>query len=76
MGHNNKWSKVDFERCKPFTCDPINGICSAAEACPKDLLIQEEPGEFPMLLSQVSCVGCGTCVATCPLHAIDIERGL
>lgn len=66
MGHNNKWSQVDFEKCEPFVCDSINGICRAIKVCPKDLLIQEEPGDFPMLISQVSCVGCGFCVV--PAH--------
>ncbi len=76
MGHNNKWSQVDFKKCKPFLCDRINGICRATKVCPKNLLIQEEHGDFPMLISRVSCVGCGLCVAACPLRAIHIERGL
>jgi len=76
VGHNNKWSIIDFEKCKPFICDPISGECSAVRACPKELLIQEERGEIPMLLSQVFCIGCGSCVAACNLHAIDIERGI
>jgi len=74
--HNNKWSIIDFEKCIPFICDPISGECSAVRACSKELLIQEEPGEMPMLLSQAFCVGCGKCVAACNLQAIYIERGI
>ncbi|RKY00244.1 MAG: hypothetical protein DRP54_05850 [Spirochaetes bacterium] len=76
MGHNNKWSRVNFDKCNPFECDPANGVYRAAQECSKELLIQEDPGDLPILVSQALCKGCGICVVACPLKAIDIERGL
>jgi len=71
----NKYATIDFDKCEPSRCDPVNGLCEAARACKRKLLVQEEAGEAPLLLSEKMCVGCGTCVAACPSSAIQIENG-
>jgi translation initiation factor RLI1 len=71
----NKYVTIDFEKCDPMVCDPQNGLCHAALACKRKLLVQEEPWESPMLLSIKMCVGCGTCVPACPLAAVEIKNG-
>jgi len=71
----NKYVTIDFEKCNPLACDSQNGLCQAARACKRKLLVQEEPWESPMLLSIKMCVGCGTCVTACPLGALEIKNG-
>jgi translation initiation factor RLI1 len=76
MGQGSKWVNVDFERCHPATCDPDAGTCPAAIACTHKILLQEDPGEEPMLISMKLCVGCGDCVRACSLNALTISQGL
>ena len=60
---------VDFGKCHPERCN--DGICAAAEACPRKLLRQEQPGEIPMT-DPALCRACGDCVRACPMKAIGI----
>lgn len=76
MGQGGKWVNVDFERCQPSTCDPGAGTCPAVSACGRKILIQEDPGEEPMLISMKLCVGCGDCVRACSLNALAISQGI
>ena len=71
----NKWADIDFDRCDPRSCNSGDGSCAAARACTHKILEQEAPCEPPMLLSLRLCVGCGTCVAACPLGAVQIKSG-
>lgn len=76
MGHGSKWVNVDFEHCKPGVCDQTAGLCQAAAACSRNILLQEDPYEEPMVISMKLCVGCADCVRVCPLNALAIERGI
>ena len=67
----SKMALVDFEKCKPETCDKENGICAAAKACPRKLLQQECPNQPPMTNPSIY-QACSDCVRACPLKAIKI----
>ena len=71
----NKSAQVDFTVCNPENCGNKSGVCEAAHVCSHKLLIQEEPDEAPFVLSQKLCSGCGKCVLSCPLGAIEITNG-
>ena len=60
---------VDYNKCNPELCP--DGICLAAEACKRRLLIQEVPYDIPMT-SPFLCRACGDCVRACPLKAIQV----
>ena len=67
----SKMALINYNKCKPEDCD--DGICSAAGACEKKLLIQEAPYEPPMPDPSL-CKGCGDCVRACHLGAVEIIR--
>lgn len=72
----SKYVVVDYNRCKVEKCynsDKLDG-CPAAEECSKDLLIQEEKDEPPILRSSRMCDGCGECVSECLFSAIQTRR--
>jgi ferredoxin len=48
-----------------------NGICTAAGACPRKLIKQEDPYDIPMTDPSL-CKGCGDCAKACPAKAIMI----
>ena len=75
MELGTKYAVINYQVCEPDKCDPHQGICKAAQVCPHNLLIQEEPWDPPMLYSTRMCVGCGDCVRECPLNAINIQYG-
>jgi NAD-dependent dihydropyrimidine dehydrogenase PreA subunit len=60
---------VLYDRCRPQNCD--DGVCLAAQACPRKLLRQEAPYEAPMAHPSV-CQACGDCVRACPEKAVKI----
>lgn len=64
-----KTALVDFNKCQPEACR--GGVCLAAAACPRKLLIQESAASAPMT-NPALCRGCGDCVRACPLKAIAI----
>lgn len=70
-----KYAVINHQVCEPDICNPHQGVCKAAQVCSHDLLMQEEPGDPPMLYSTKMCVGCGDCVPECPLKAINIQYG-
>ena len=67
----SKIALVDFEKCDPEQCK--QGICLAAKACKRKLLIQEAPGEIPMV-NPALCRACADCVRACPRQAIKIVQ--
>ena len=66
-----KMAIVDFNKCCPGQCD--SGVCAAALACTRQLLVQDVPYEAPMT-NPALCRACGDCVRACPLKAIQIVR--
>jgi translation initiation factor RLI1 len=64
-----KMALVQFDKCRPGVCK--NGICAAAEACPRKLITQEDPYDIPMTDPSL-CKGCGDCANACPAKAIMI----
>ncbi|MDD5127699.1 MAG: 4Fe-4S binding protein [Dehalococcoidales bacterium] len=66
-----KMAMVDFNKCNPASC--ANGVCAAAQACPRKLLVQENPREPPMT-NPALCRACGDCVRACPHNAISIMQ--
>ena len=67
----SKIALVDFSKCDPKQCE--RGICLAAKACTRKLLVQEVAGEAPMT-NPALCRACGDCVRACPQKAITITR--
>ena len=66
-----KMALVDFPKCHPENCS--GGVCVAAQACPRKLLKQEQPGDIPMS-DPFICQGCADCARACPLKAIRVVR--
>jgi len=64
-----KMALVQFDKCRPEMCE--NGICTAAGACPRKLIKQEDPYDIPMTDPSL-CKGCGDCAKACPAKAIMI----
>jgi translation initiation factor RLI1 len=69
---NGMLALVDYGCCDPGKCE--DGVCTAALACPRRLLVQEAPHEPPMAHPSL-CRGCGDCVRSCPLGAIRVVPG-
>ena len=68
---SDKMAIIDFNKYKPGECD--KGVCLAAQACERKLLIQERAYETPMPNPSL-CRACGDCLRSCPLGAIRISR--
>jgi len=62
---------IDFNRCLPGECN--SGVCPAVLACRRKILIQEKPGEIPMVNPAI-CRACSDCVRACPRSAIRITQ--
>jgi translation initiation factor RLI1 len=65
----SKMATVDFNKCRPAECN--QGICLAAQACERKLLVQESIDEPPMSNPSL-CRACGDCMRSCPLGAIKV----
>jgi translation initiation factor RLI1 len=64
-----KLALVDYRKCDPTQC--AGGVCTAALACPRKVMRQEDPYEAPMSPS-APCTGCAECVLHCSLHAVEL----
>jgi translation initiation factor RLI1 len=67
-----KIALIDYRKCDPQLC--AEGVCIAAQACPRKLIGQEAPYEAPMT-DPAPCRGCGDCARTCTQGAIQIASG-
>lgn len=67
----SKMAMIDFNKCRPAECE--NGLCLAAQACERRLLIQENVYEPPMPDPSL-CRGCGDCSRACHLGAVRISK--
>ena len=67
----SKMALVDFPKCHLEKYG--DGVCIAAQACPRKLLKQEQPGEIPMT-DPFICQGCADYARACPLKAIRVVR--
>lgn len=68
------FAMVDYEKCSPGQCDPEDGTCASAKACPYKVMKQID-GEFePPMVFQDMCMGCWDCIEACPLDAISIKE--
>jgi translation initiation factor RLI1 len=65
----SKVALVIYDKCRPEFCP--GGICLAAAACRKKVLVQEKPGEAPVSSPSV-CASCSDCVRACPAGAVKI----
>lgn len=66
----NPTAMIDYQKCSPEKCD--SGVCAAMLECPKKVLRQEAPYEFPFSHPSHFCKGCGICVQACLFTAIRI----
>jgi len=55
----------------PARCDRSPG-CPARMACPEGAIVRES-GEGPWTIDQSRCVGCGACVYSCPMRAVEMQ---
>ena len=67
---------VDYKICNPNECNPDGGICAAVEACSKAVLEQIDGIFEAPTVDQDMCLGCGDCVESCPLDAIQIKYNI
>ena len=59
-----------FARIDPDECTAC-GVC-ADERCQVGAIKQDDDGGYQVLLER--CIGCGLCVSTCPVEAVQLVR--
>lgn len=65
---------IDYETCRPKSCNPQQGLCPAVPACSHRVVKQiDGPFESPVIFQDL-CMGCWDCIAACPLDAISIKQ--
>ena len=65
-------ASVNYEICKPEECDFETGICRAIESCSYKSITQLDGAFDKPFIFQEMCLGCGSCLETCPVNAISI----
>ena len=74
MQSKKTFAAIDYQQCRPKTCDPEAGLCRAAPACDHKVIKQlDGPFESPMVFQDL-CMGCWDCIEACPLDAIEVKN--
>jgi ATP-binding cassette subfamily E protein 1 len=65
------FASLDYTRCDPSRCDPVEGLCAAVPACSHKLIKQLDGPFTSPVIFQDMCMGCWDCIEACPLDAIS-----
>lgn len=60
---------IDYQQCRVEVCE--QGLCPAAQKCPRKILRQESPYEMPDIYPAL-CRSCGICIPQCPFGAVKL----
>ncbi|RLI13221.1 MAG: hypothetical protein DRO43_06230 [Candidatus Hecatellales archaeon] len=60
-------SYILTEKCK--RCE----VCPPIQACPSKAFYRFDP-DYPPVVDLEMCLGCGTCVETCPHKAVILKK--
>lgn len=58
---------LNYRQCEPEGCPA--GVCTAAQACSREVLKQRDPYQLPELMPGM-CLGCADCLPFCPRKAL------
>ena len=66
----------DPERDLEAICNCCNCCCGVFQLFDKGVMPFHTISNYLTEVDDDNCIGCGTCVEKCPMHAIDLEDGL
>jgi ATP-binding cassette subfamily E protein 1 len=74
MQAKKSFAMMDYEKCRPRTCDPENGVCTAGSACTHKVIKQLDGRFESPAIFQDMCMGCWDCIDACPLDVFYIKN--